>query len=116
MSVALYMDVHVPAPITRALKDRGFDALTAQEDGTRKLPDDQLLDRARTLGRVLFSRDEDLLREAQARQTSGRSFAGVIYAHQLRVTIGRCIADLEMIAKVCEPEDFRDRVEYLPLR
>ncbi len=110
------MDVHVPAPVTRALKRCGVDALTAQEDGTARLPDDALLDRARALGRVLFSRDEDLLREAQARQTSGRSFAGIIYAHQLRVTIGRCVQDLEMMAKVCEPEDFRDRVEYLPLR
>ena len=110
------MDVHVPAPITRALKRRGVDVLTPQEDGNSRLPDDQLLDRANTLERVLFSRDEDLLCEAKARLTSGRSFAGVIYAHQMRVTIGRCIEDLEMIAKVCEPEDFRDRVEYLPLR
>src|SRR2546425_673543 len=100
------MDVHVPAPITRALKLRGVEVLTAQEDGTARLPDNQLLDRARALERVLFSRDKDLLREARARQTGRRSFAGVIYAHQLRVTIGRCIEDLEMIAKACEPEDF----------
>ncbi len=92
---------------------RGVDVVTAQEDGTRRYPDDQLLDRAGARGRVLFSRDEDLLREAKARQTSGRAFAGVIYAHQLRVTIGRCIEDLEMIAKVCETEDFRDRVARL---
>jgi hypothetical protein len=58
----------------------------------------------------------DLLREAKARQTGGQAFAGVIYAHQWRVTIGRCIEDLEVIAKVSEPEDLRDRVEYLPLR
>jgi predicted nuclease of predicted toxin-antitoxin system len=110
------LDVHVPAPITRALKNRGVDVLTAQDDGARTLPDDQLLDRANALDRVLFSRDKDLLREAQARQTRGQSFAGVIFAHQLRVTIGRCIEDLELIAKVGEPEDFRNRVEYLPLR
>jgi hypothetical protein len=33
------------------------------------------------LGRVLFSRDEDLLREAAQRQQRGETFAGVIYAH-----------------------------------
>ncbi len=63
--------------------------MTAQEDHAGESPDDKLLDCATELGRVLFSRDSDLLVEAQARQKGGRSFAGVIYAHQLRVTIGR---------------------------
>jgi len=45
----------------------------------------------------------------------GETFAGVVYAHQLRVNIGRCIADLELIAKATEPEDWLNRLEYLPL-
>ena len=61
MSLGLYMDVHVPAAITRALVLRGVDVLTAQLDGTTKLDDPALLDRATVLGRVLFSQDEDLL-------------------------------------------------------
>ena len=116
MSITLYMDVHVPAPITRALRRRGVDVITAQEDGAREFPDDELLERATTLGRALFTRDEDLLAEATARQESGRSFPGVIYAHQLRVTIGRCIDDLEIISTAGEPEDLQNRVEHLPLR
>ena len=80
------------------------------------LPDDQLLDRATALNRVLFTRDDDLLAEARKRQETDRFFAGIIYAHQLRVTIGRCISDLEIIAKAGEPEDFHNRVEHLPLR
>jgi hypothetical protein len=39
----------------------------------------------------------------------------VITAEQLRVTIGRCIADLELIAKIATPDDLANRVEYLPL-
>jgi predicted nuclease of predicted toxin-antitoxin system len=116
VSVALYMDVHVPGAITIGLRLRGVDVLTAQEDGTRRLPDQELLDRATALGRVLFTRDEDLLREAAERQQGGTTFAGVIYAHQLRVTIGQRIRDLELIARVGEPEEFAHRVEYLPLR
>jgi len=110
------MDVHVPAPITRALARRGVDVKTAQEDGTTELADDRLLDRATALSRVLFTRDEDLLAEARMRQRTGRAFAGVIYAHQLRVTIGACIRDLEIIAKAGESEDLQGRVEHLPLR
>lgn len=109
------MDVHVRRAITEALRLRGVEVLTAQEDGTARLTDPELLDRAMQVGRVLFSPDEDLLVEATRRQRMGESFAGVVYAHQLRVTIGRCIQDLELIAKATDAADWRNRVEYLPL-
>jgi len=32
------------------------------------------------------------------------------------VHVRRAVTDLELIAKVCEPDDLRNRVEYLPLR
>jgi hypothetical protein len=109
------MDVHVPAAITRGLLLRDVDVLTAQLDGTTELEDSDLLDRATDLGRVLFSQDEDLLGEATKRQRSGRHFGGVIYAHQLGITIGRAINDLEVLAQAGTAEDFSNRVEYLPL-
>jgi hypothetical protein len=110
------MDVHVPAAVTTGLRRRKVDVLTAQTDNAERLPDHFLLERATTLGRVLFTEDEDLLAEAERRQRGGRPFAGVIYAHQLRVTIGLCVNDLELMAKVYEPADMADRVEYLPLK
>jgi len=116
VSVTLYMDVQVHDAITRELRRRGVEVLTAQEDGARRLTDPHLLDRATASGRVLFSRDEDLLSEASRRQRSGEFFAGVIYAHQLRVSVSQCIEDLELLAKVNEPEDFANWVEYLPLK
>ena len=91
MSVGLYMDVHVPAAMTRGLLLRDVDVLTAQIDGTTELPDPDLLDRAMELRRVLFSQDEDLLAEATRRQRGGQHFGGVIYAHQLGITFGRAI-------------------------
>ena len=107
------MDVHVHAAITEGLRLRGGDVLTAQEDGRRCLPDPALLDRATALGRVLFTQDDDLLREEAERQRYGVAFAGVIYGHQLNVTIGQCISDLELIATVNEPEDCANWAEYL---
>ncbi len=68
MSVSLYMDVHVPRPVTRGLRRRGVEVLTAQEDGTARWKDADLLDRASVLNRLLFSQDEDLLAEATLRQ------------------------------------------------
>jgi hypothetical protein len=116
VSVALYMDVHVPRPITRGLRRRGVDVLTAQEDGTSRWDDPDLLDRAGERSRVLFSQDEDLLIEAARRQRAGVPFAGVFYAPQLAASIGQFIDDLELLAKAGRPEDFANRVHYLPLR
>lgn len=91
------------------------DVLTSQEDGTTRLEDDKLLDCAAALGRVIFTRDADFLREATLRQQSGLAFVGVVYAHQLQVSIGHCVNDLELIAKIYEFQDLADRVEFLPL-
>jgi hypothetical protein len=40
VSVALYMDVHVPRPITRGLRKRGVDVLTVQVLAKAGLPAD----------------------------------------------------------------------------
>ena len=90
--------------------------LTTQADGATQFEDPALLDRAMALGRVLFTQDEDLLIEGVRRQRSGEAFAGIVYAHQLRVTIGQCIDDLELIAKVYEPTEMANRIEHLPLK
>jgi predicted nuclease of predicted toxin-antitoxin system len=110
------MNANVRRAVTEGLRLCGVDVLTAQEDGTDQMPDPELLDRATALGRVLFTHDKDLLREAASRQQSGNPFAGVVYAHQLSVTIGQCVNDLELIAQAGEPDEFANRVEYLPLK
>jgi predicted nuclease of predicted toxin-antitoxin system len=109
------MDVHVRRAVTDGLRLRKVDVLTAQDDEAAELDDPELLDHATELGRVLFSQDDDLLREAKRRQQSGEPFSGVIYAHQLNITVGQCIADLEMIAKASEPEEWINHTVYLPL-
>ena len=109
------MDVHVALAITEQLRMRGVDVLTAQSDNTTRLDDSPLLDRATELGRVLFSRDKDLLRIATERQVGNRLFSGLVYAHQLRVSIGRCVDELELIAEATNPEEWIDKVMFLPI-
>ena len=115
MSIGLYMDHHVDAAITDGLRRRGVDVLTCRDDGTTTWEDERLLERATILGRLFFSQDDDLLVIARRWQAEGRSFGGLAYGHQLDLSIGEAIRDLELIAAVYEPEDVRDRVEYLPL-
>ncbi len=109
MAITLYMDHHVPRACYYCC------ASFAYEDGASTLSDPELLDRASELKRVLFSEDDDFLAEATRRLQECISFCGIIYANQLRISIGNCINDLEIIAKAGELEDFIDRVEYLPL-
>jgi predicted nuclease of predicted toxin-antitoxin system len=113
--ISIYMDQHVPRAITEGLRLRGVDVITAYEDRSDKMEDSALLDRATKLGRVLFTQDNDLLHEGARRQKEGTPFNGVIYAHQMRVSIGTCIHDLEIISKAGEPEDLYNKVQFLPL-
>lgn len=93
MSIQLYTDHNVPRAIVDGLRSRGLDIVTSYEDGTSEFDDSELLDRATELSRALFTRDYNLLQEATKRQRSGVRFSGVIYAHQLRVSVGGCIRD-----------------------
>ena len=115
MSVAFYMDEHVPKAITRGLRLRGVDVLRVQDDGFSQTDDELILDRAERLGRIVFTRDEDFLEIATARQISSVPFAGVIYAHQLGPSIRQCIDDLEAAAKASTPEEWLNAVNFLPL-
>ena len=114
MPVGIYMDVHVPRAITNGLRLRGVDVLTAQQDEAEQFTDEKLLDRATEIGRVLFSQDDDLLAEAHKRLLNGVHFSGVVYSHQLRSPIGKCIGDLEIISKALDSEDIIDRIEFIP--
>ena len=113
--IRFYMDQHVPLAVTNGLRLRGFDVLTAFEDGTYELPDPELLDRAGVLERILFTRDDDFLRETILRLEQEIQFQGVIYAHQLRVSIGQCVDDLELFALIYTLEELVNQVVFLPL-
>ena len=114
MPVPLYMDVHVPQPITDQLRHRGVDVLTAIEDGARELADAELLQRAGELGRVILTQDLRFKGLAQEWQRQGRPFAGLIFGHQMRGTIGQFVKDLELIARASKAEEWLNAVEYLP--
>ena len=114
MAARLYMDVHVPQSITDQLRRRGVDVITAFEDGFQEVPDDQLLERARQLNRVMFTQDIRFMAMAHAWQRQGRPFAGLLFGHQLGGTIGQSVRHLELIAKASEPDEWANVVERLP--
>lgn len=116
MGVALYMDVHVPGPITQQLRQRGVDVLTAQDDEQDRASDTELLERATAIGRVVFTHDVRFRVLAENWQGHGRQFAGLIFGPQLGGTIGQYVEDLELIATASEPHEWRSVVQFLPFK
>ena len=115
MSLRLYFDHHVPRAIAIGVRRRGIDVLTTEADGTADRDDEFLLQRATDLGRVVFTQDRDFLALAAAWQHTRREFTGMVYAHQMRITIGAAIQALVLIASLMHPDDMRNRVEFVPL-
>ena len=115
MSVAFYMNVHMPQSITDQLLRRNVNVLTAIDDKMAELPDDDLLDHSTELGRLMVTFDVRLKAMAEDGQRNGRHFGGMVYAHPLRVSIGQLVRDLELIVKTTEPNVWPDAIEHLPL-
>ena len=88
MTIALYMDVHIPQAITTQRRRHNIDILTAQEDNTIELPDNQLLERNTALRRVLFTHDIRFRALAESWQRENKPFSGLIFGHQIGGTIG----------------------------
>ncbi len=89
--------------------------LTAYEDSRARAPDDEVLRRATELARIVFTQDEEFLALAPQWNRSDRHFAGIVYSHQVRATIGQLVADLQLVVELMSPEEIRDTVVFLPL-
>ena len=115
MSLKYYFDQHVQGPIAEGLRRLGTDVLTSEDDGMKRAEDDELLERATALGRILVTNDEDFTVIARTWQATGRPFAGIVYITQQQIPYGRAIEDLQLIAEGYTPDEMANRVEYIPL-
>jgi len=67
------MVAHITRAIAEQLRLRCVDVLAATEEGTNQLPDDELLETASTLGRVIFTHDIRFRSLADRWQREGRA-------------------------------------------
>lgn len=115
MTLSLYADHHVNSAIIEGLRRKGIDVVTAFEDGFGRRADADLLARAYELDRVVFTQDVDFIVIADEWLAAGRPFAGVVFAHQLKVTIGQAIRDLEIVCRVLTLRETANQLIRLPL-
>jgi len=106
--IKFLMDEHVDIDITRSLRARGVDVITAQEAGLDHTRDDIIITFALEHERVIFTQDADFL----AWHQRGTPHAGIVYIHR-QAAIGVILRSLLVIHDVLTPEEIRGRVEFL---
>jgi predicted nuclease of predicted toxin-antitoxin system len=108
MAIKLYMDVHIKSAVTDGMRRRGVDVLTAQESKLGLASDEEHIEFARGLGRVIFTNDVDYLRL----HAQGAKHAGIIYCHQTK-SIGQMIQGLILVYELMTPEQMANHVEFI---
>jgi len=104
-----------PGPVVLQLRLRGVDIAAATEAGHERKSDEELLIISTSMGRVMVTQDIRFRVLAEDWQRNGRAFAGLIFAHQRRVSFGDLVGDLELIARATDPAFWQNRIEQLPL-
>jgi len=93
--------------------------VTAVEAGIKLLPDPEVLAWAAEHGRILLTHDQRMEPDVYARVERGLPVPGVICVpqHLTRSKKGMqtVLEDLKVVALAGLPEDFSDRLQWLPL-
>jgi len=94
----------------------GFDVVRVQDVGLIGSDDAVLLEWAARQGRVLLTHDlRTMPAHARSRMLDGRLLAGVVCAKR-GLPVALVIEELLAIDACGEPEEWKGRVDYLPLR
>lgn len=88
---------------------------SAHDDDLASKSDDEVLAVAAVENRLLVSHDVNTMTAAfRARTAAGATVPGLLLVPQ-QLPIGDAIAELELICRVTEPDDWAGRLEFLPL-
>lgn len=108
-TIRFHLDEHVDPVIADGLRRRGVDVTTTADAGLIGATDQVQLDYIRAEQRTIFTEDADFLRLHAA----GEPHPGIAYCHQQSRSIGEIIRHLILIWEALDPEDIRNRVEFL---
>lgn len=109
MRVRFHLDEHVPFAIAEGLRRRSIDVTCTNEAGLAGVTDEEQVAFATDTGRVLVTQDADFLRL----HGLGRAHSGIVYHRQGTIPIGELLRRLVLIHDLLEPEEMRNRVEFL---
>lgn len=108
-TIRYHLDEHIDFAVAQGLRRRGIDVTTTVDAGLLGADDPDQMAFALANGRVIFSSDPDFLRL----HDQGVEHPGIVYCHQQSRSIGEMIRALELIWEILEPEEIRNRVEFV---
>ena len=108
-TIRFHLDENCHRAIGEGLRRRGVDVTTTPEVGLLNATDEEQLAFAVPEGRVIFTQDPDFLRLHAA----GVPHAGIAYCDKDTKSAGDIIMMLVLIWEIYEPEEMRDRVEFI---
>lgn len=113
----LFTDENLEAAIVSGIRLRlpEIDLVTAEEVKLRATPDPDVLRWAADNDRIVLTHDRDTMSDhANKRVEAGQPMPG-LFLIRPRTTVRRLIDEIVMIARCSAHEEWRDRVEYVPL-
>jgi predicted nuclease of predicted toxin-antitoxin system len=108
-TIRFHLDENCDPRIASGLRLHGIDVTTTQEAGLLHAPDEQHLAFANSENRVIITLDADFLRIA----ASGQEHSGIAFYAMQSQSIGHVVRRVHQIWEVHEPEEMRNRVQYL---
>ena len=119
MTIRYLVDEDIRAPIVQSLRLRepAIDILDVKTTDMRGTKDPKLLELAAQQGRILISHDRGTMtRDFYNFLESGTTSPGLFIVPQKPEIVGRIIESLLFVWAASQPEEWRDRITYLPLR
>jgi predicted nuclease of predicted toxin-antitoxin system len=108
MAIRFHLDENMPHAVAEGLRRRDIDVTTTTDARLVGATDQEQLLFARGEGRVLVTRDADLLRL----NAQGAEHAGIVYWTERR-SIGQLISALDVLVLQSTEEEMRGRVVFL---
>lgn len=108
-TIRFHLDEHVPHAVADGLRRQGIGVTTTTDAGVLGVPDADQIAYALVEGRVLFTEDADFL----ALAATGITHTGIAYCPQNTRSVGQIIRALSLIWQVYEPDEMRNRVEFI---
>jgi predicted nuclease of predicted toxin-antitoxin system len=108
-ALTFHLDENCDPRIAVGLRLHDIDVGTTAEAGLLQASDEEQLAYATAQSRVIVTQDTDFLRLAAA----GQEHPGIVFYPAQNRSIGQVIRDVQLIWEVYEPEEMRNRVEYI---
>lgn len=90
--ISIVCDEHIKAAVLNGLRSRGFDIVTFMEVGRKSIADEEQIQWARTVGRVILTNDDDYLKLASENNSD---HSGIMFCHAEKHSIGSMIDAVE---------------------